>query len=85
MCLIDISKVNAFNYENKCNKNNIESVQAYDSVWREGLWVKLGRYGLGGKITTLLQSIYFNDSVRFQDLCRPIYLTRGVKQVNIRD
>ena len=69
-------------------KNNIESVQAYDSVWREGLWVKLGRYGLGGKITTLLQSIYFNDSVRFRvrkDLCRPIYLTRGVKQVHIRD
>ena len=48
--------------------------------------MKLGRYGMGGKVTTLLQSIYYNDSVRFQvrkDLCKSIYLTRGVKQVKI--
>ena len=46
--------------------------------------MKLGRYGMGGKVTSLLQSIYYNDSVRFRvrkDLCKSIYLTRGVKQV----
>ena len=36
-------------------------------------------------MSTLLQSIYYNDSVQFRvrkDLCQPIFLTRGVKQVH---
>ena len=53
-------------------------------VWREGLYAKLEELGFGGKTLSLIQSLYYNDQVRFianGKLCKPIWLSRGVKQV----
>ena len=38
--------------------------KAYDSVNRELLYTKLDTIGFGGKVKSLIQSMYYNDSVR---------------------
>ena len=38
--------------------------KAYDSVWREGLWAKMARFGLGGKFLRVCQELYSSVSAR---------------------
>ena len=57
--------------------------QAYDSVWREGLYRKLNNLGFGGRVLTLIKSMYCNDNLKFLingKYTSPIWLTKGVKQ-----
>ena len=45
--------------------------------------MKMERYGMGGNLLRIIQSIYYNDQVIFQvngEQCKPLYLKRGVKQ-----
>ena len=37
---------------------------AYDSVWREGLWEKMDKYGLGGKFLRVCQVLYSSVKAR---------------------
>ena len=58
-------------------------LQAYDSVWREALYLKLANLGFGGRTLSLIKSMYFNDSLRFLINGRysdQLWLTQGVKQ-----
>ena len=57
--------------------------KAYDSVNRELMYLKLDSIGFGGRVKGLIQSMYFNDSVRVRlggGLSSPLWFTRGVKQ-----
>ena len=57
--------------------------KAYDSICRELLYVKLSRIGFGGKVLSLIQSMYYNDNVQLTlptRLSAPIWFTKGVKQ-----
>jgi hypothetical protein len=36
----------------------IDIQKAYDRIWREGLWYKLQKYGMSGKMWRILQNIY---------------------------
>jgi len=57
--------------------------KAYDTVCRELLNTKLRNIGFGGKVVSLIRSMYYNDCVRVnlaQGLSDPIYFTQGVKQ-----
>ena len=57
--------------------------KAYDSVNRELLYVKLDTIGFGGKVKSLIQSMYYNDSVKVRikgGLTAPLWFTKGVKQ-----
>ena len=38
--------------------------KAYDSVWRELLYNKLSRIGFGGRVVSLIRSMYYNDNIR---------------------
>ena len=57
--------------------------KAYDSVKRELLSAKLDTIGFGGKVKSLIQSMYYNDSVKVRvkgGLTVPLWFTKGVKQ-----
>ena len=57
--------------------------KAYDSVNRELMYTKLDSIGFGGKVKSLIQSMYYNDSVRVRikgGLTEPLWFTKGVKQ-----
>jgi len=52
-------------------------------VNRELLYTKLDTIGFGGKVKSLIQSMYYNDSVRVRikgGLTAPLWVTKGVKQ-----
>ena len=57
--------------------------KAYDSVCRKFLYANLSNIGFGGRVVSLIRSMYYNDCVRISlvhghtDL---LYFTRGVKQ-----
>ena len=36
----------------------IDFSQAYDSVWREGMWELLGKYGVNHKLIRILKNLY---------------------------
>ena len=58
-------------------------LQAYDSVWRAGLFAKLQHMGFGGRVLSLITSMYATDRIRFDvngHLTSPLWLTQGVKQ-----
>lgn len=58
-------------------------LQAYDTVWRQALYVKLANLGFGGKTLQLIRSMYCNDSLRFLingKYTEELFLTQGVKQ-----
>ena len=38
--------------------------KAFPSVWREGLWIKMTKLGLGGKFLRIYQEIYSKTSAR---------------------
>ena len=38
--------------------------KAYDSVWREGLWVKLEAFGIQGRFLQICQQLYSSVSAR---------------------
>ena len=62
------------------------NIQAYDSVWREALYLKLRRLGFGGKTLDFIKSMYHNDNIKFLingHLTCPLFLTQGVKQGKI--
>ena len=57
--------------------------KAYDSVNRELLYTKLDEVGFGGRVKSIIQSMYYNDSVQVRigsGLSSPLWFTRGVKQ-----
>ena len=57
--------------------------KAYDSVNRELFYNKLNTIRFGGKVKYLIQSMYFNDSVRVRIkgcLTVPLWFTKDVKQ-----
>ena len=57
--------------------------KAYDSVCRELLYTKLRFIGFGGRVVSLIRSMYYNDSIRVSlthGLSAPLYFTQGVKQ-----
>ena len=57
--------------------------KAYDSVCRELLYTKLRSIGFGGRVVSLIRSMYYNDSIRVSlanGLSEPLYFTQGVKQ-----
>ena len=57
--------------------------KAYDSVWRELLYNKLSRIGFGGRVVSLIRSMYYNDNIRLLLpgwLSDPLWFTKGVKQ-----
>ena len=61
-------------------------LKAYDRVWRPRLFEKLEKLGFGGRVLSLIKSMYQNDCIRFMingELTAPIWLLRGVKQGNI--
>ena len=58
-------------------------MQAYDSVWRAGLFAKLNHMGFGGRVLSLITSMYATDRIQFDvngRLTSPLWLTQGVKQ-----
>ena len=58
-------------------------VKAYDSVNRELLYTKLDAVGFGGRVKSIIQAMYYNDSVQVRignGLSSPLWFTRGVKQ-----
>ena len=60
-------------------------IQAYDTVWRAGLYTKLESLGFGGRTLQIIKSLYVNDSLRFLingKYSDPLWLLRGVKQGN---
>ena len=57
--------------------------KAYVSVCRELLYTKLRFIGFGGRVVSLIRSMYYNDSIRVSlthGLSAPLYFTQGVKQ-----
>ena len=57
--------------------------KAYDSVWREGLMVKLRRLGVGGKFYQLIKDMYSktSSSVKLQTGTTPTFpIDVGIKQ-----
>ena len=57
--------------------------KAFDSVNRELLYIKLDSIGFGGKVKSLIQSMYYNDCVQVRvkgGLSTPLWFTKGVKQ-----
>ena len=57
--------------------------KAYDTVCREMLYTELRHIGFGGRVVSLIRSMYFNDCVRVNlshGLSDPVYFTQGVKQ-----
>ena len=57
--------------------------KAYDSVNRELLYTKLDAVGFGGRVKSIIQAMYYNDSVQVRignGLSSPLWFTRGVKQ-----
>ena len=57
--------------------------QAYDSVSRPLLFKKLESIGFGGRVLSLIKSMYNEDCIKFLINGRytsPLWLTRGVKQ-----
>ena len=61
----------------------LDLTKAYDSVWREGLYVKLQHVGFGGRTLRLLMSMYQNDRLQFFVMgaySSPLWLRLGVKQ-----
>ena len=57
--------------------------KAYDSVDRELLYCKLDAVGFGGRVKSLIQSMYYNDCVHVRlgnGLSTLLWFTRGVKQ-----
>ena len=56
--------------------------KAYDSVCRELLYTKLSNIGFGGKVVSLIQSMYYNDCVRISllhGLTEPLYFTSNLQ------
>ena len=77
---LDISKVFI---NNSMKPVTLNWFQAYDSVWRPGLFAKLSALGFGGRTLSLIKSMYTNDSVSFLingHFTSELWLTRGVKQ-----
>ena len=58
--LIEISK----SYKNKLFCAFIDFKQAFDNVWRGGLWTKLRSYNVNGKCLKLIQNMYENIKSR---------------------
>ena len=57
--------------------------KAYDSVNRELLYLKLDSIGFGGRVKSLIQSMYYNDCVQIKvngGLSPPLWFTKGVNQ-----
>ena len=57
--------------------------KAYDSVNLELLYIKLDSIGFGGKVKSLIQSMYYNYCVQVRvkgGLSTPLWFTKGVKQ-----
>ena len=57
--------------------------KAYDTVDRDILYKKLNSIGFGGRILSMIQSMYYNDNVRVNlgaRMTAPLWFTRGVKQ-----
>ena len=53
----------------RSNKTNlfccfIDFKQAFDSVWRDGLWLKLNTFNINGKCLRVIQSLYSNIKSR---------------------
>ncbi|MEW8545934.1 MAG: reverse transcriptase family protein, partial [Candidatus Thiodiazotropha sp.] len=60
--------------------------KAFDTVWHEGLLLKLQRAGINGKIYELIQSMYQGSVSRIkckQTLTEPIIIRQGVHQGNV--
>ena len=65
------------------NQAFFDIAKAYDSVDRELLYCKLDAVGFGGRVKSLIQSMYYNYCVRVRlgnGLSSPIWFTKGVKQ-----
>ena len=57
--------------------------KAYDSVNREIMYLKLDSIGFGGKVNSLIKSMYYNDCVQVKvkgGLSTPLWFTKGVEQ-----
>ena len=57
--------------------------KAYDSVNREILYKLLQSIGFGGRVLSMVQSMYFNDCVQVNlgfKMSAPLWFTQGVKQ-----
>ena len=57
--------------------------KAYDSVWREGLWVKLEAYGIQGRFLRICQQLYSSVSARVrvgQSLSESFDIKCGLRQ-----
>ena len=52
-------------------------------MWRDGLFAKLNHMGFGGRVLSLITSMYASDRIQFDvngKLTSPLWLTQGVKQ-----
>ena len=58
--LIDIAK----SYKHKLFCAFIDFKQAFDNVWRDGLWYKVGNFGINGKCLNLIKNMYNNIKSR---------------------
>ena len=54
--LIDIARSN----KTKLFCCFVDFKQAFDSVWRDGLWLKLNTFNINGKCLSVIQSLYSN-------------------------
>ena len=80
-------------HEKYCIKENkkiyvsfIDFKKAFDSIWHEGLFLKLLKLGIGGQFYNIIKDMYKNvsSSIRCKDLLTDAFrIYRGVKQGDI--
>lgn len=59
-CLFELSKTS----KNKLFCAFVDFKQAFDNVWRDGLWYKIQKYGINGKCLNLIRNMYSNIKSR---------------------
>ncbi len=59
---------NVVNWE-EVNRRYVQA-KAYDSVDRELLYTKLDSVGFGGRVKSIIQSMYYNDKIPDVELCK---------------
>ena len=64
----------------------IDLKKAFDTVWHDGLFLKLHKAGIGGKVYNVIKSMYSNCHSRIKYnkfMSDPITITKGVHQGNV--
>jgi hypothetical protein len=60
----------------------IDYKKAFDSVWHNGLLVKLFNIGVQGRCFSIIRDMYTNSKIKTKDSSQEIFIKRGVHQGN---